>query len=264
MEAVAMSTTLNLVDHVLAMGRRYQDAGRTREAVRVLGRLASFREIPAATAEETQVRLAELQLKRRKFARARRHLTAALTYQPNSARLNHLMATATQADDRGDLDRAAEYFRRAIELEPENVPCLAQGGLLAVRLGHTEEGLALLRRAVERDADNADVVAMLVKGLRLAGQADEARAVLRAACFRNPHVRRFRRLWEEYQFQQARNRQDGQRRRRRLHEGEEAVLLPFVRVNREEHGTVRRDGPATVGRPHMARPARRIDQRHVQ
>jgi tetratricopeptide (TPR) repeat protein len=257
-----MTTTLNLFDQVLAMGRRYQEAGRTREALRLFGRLASFRELPAEAAEETQVRLAELQLKRRKFARARRHLAAALTHQPESARLNHLMATATQADDRGDLDRAADYFRRAIELDPERVPCLAEGGLLAVRLGHTEEGLALLRRAVEREPDNADVVAKLAKGLRLAGRADEARSVLRAACFRNPRSPRFRRLWEEYQFQQTRQAQQGQRRRGRA-AGDTPVLLPFVRRS----GAVtmpRRDGPATVGRPHLSRLARRVDQRHVQ
>ncbi len=260
-----MTATLNLFDQLLSMGRRYQDLGRTRDALRVLGRLAAFRDVPAPAAEETQVRLAELQLKRRKFARARRHLAAALSYQPDSARLHHLMATATQADDRGDLERAGDYFRRAVELEPENVPCLAEGGLLAVRLGQTEEGLALLRRAVERDPGNAEVVAKLVKGLRLAGRADDARAALRAALFRNPRSPRFRRLWDEYQFRQAKQRQEGERRRRlRVQGADEPVLLPFTPVRRDEPSGVRRDGPATVGRPHLPRPARRSDQRHVQ
>jgi Tfp pilus assembly protein PilF len=260
-----MTHTLNLFDHALAMGRRYQDAGRNRDALRVLGRLASFSELPAATAEETQVRLAELQLKRRKFARARRHLAVALTLSPDSARVQHLMATATQADDRGDLERADEYFRRAIELDPERVPCLAEGGLLAVRLGRTDEGLALLRRAVDRDPDNVDVVMKHVKGLRLAGKGDEARAALRAALFRNPRSPAFRRLWDEFLFQQARRRQDSQRRRRRLAAAaEEPVLLPFVRPRQGDPASPRLDGPATVGRPHLSRTVRRSDQRHVQ
>jgi tetratricopeptide (TPR) repeat protein len=176
------------------------------------------------------------------------------------------MANATQADDRGDLDRAGDYFRRALELEPERVPCLCEGGLLAVRLGQTEEGLALLRRAAEREPDNADVMAKLVKGLRLAGRGEEARAALRAALFRNPRSPRFRRLWDEYQFQHARRRQEGERRRRRLGaEADEApALLPFVRAGGDGPAGVRRDGPATVGRPHLPRPARRADQRHVQ
>jgi tetratricopeptide (TPR) repeat protein len=260
-----MKHTLNLFDHALAIGRRYHDTGRNRDALKILGRLASFRDLPAATAEETQVRLAELQLKRRKFARARRHLAIALTLQPASAKLHHLMATATQADDRGDLDRADEYFQRAIDLDPESVLCLAEGGLLAVRLGRTEEGLTLLRRAVELEPENADVVRKLVKGLRLAGQGEEARSVLRAAVFRNPSTSAFRQLRDEFLFQQAHHRQNSQRRRRRLRtESEGPVLLPFIRARSEDAASVRLDGPATVGRPHMTRSTRRVDQRHVQ
>jgi tetratricopeptide (TPR) repeat protein len=260
-----MNPTLNLVEHVLAMGRRYQDAGRDRDALRVFGRLASFRDVPAATAEETQVRLAELLLKHRKFARARRHLAAALTWQPDSARLNHLMATATQADDRGDLERADEYFERALALDPDNVPCLAEAGLLAVRLGKTEEGLALLRRAVDRDPDNPDVVTKLVKGLRLAGEGDEARRALRAALFRNPRSPDFRKLWDEFLFSRARQRQANPHRPRRSPRAlEKPILLSFVRARRQISASQRLDGPATVGRPHLSRPTRRVDQRNVQ
>jgi tetratricopeptide (TPR) repeat protein len=259
-----MTATLNLFDQLLAMGRRYQDVGRNADAVRVLDRLAAFRDVPAETAEEAQVRLAELQLQRRKFARARRHLAAALSYQPDCPRLHQLMATATQADDRGDLDRAYDYFRRAVVLDPEHVPCLAAAGLLAVRLGQTEEGLTLLRRALERDPDSVDVVSKLAKALRLAGRSEEARAVLRAAVFRNPRTPKFRRLWEEFQFQQTRRAQEGQRRRRKVRaDAEGPVLLPFV-VGRELPAGPRVDGPATVGRPHITRRAGRVDQRHVQ
>ena len=62
-----MSPTLNLVDHLLALGRRYQDLGQGRDALRIFTRLSSFRELPAEAAEEAQARLAELQLKRRKY-----------------------------------------------------------------------------------------------------------------------------------------------------------------------------------------------------
>lgn len=260
-----MTATLNLFDHLLTLGRRYQDQGRTRDALGVFGRLADFRELPAATAAETQERLAELQLKRRKYRRARRHLAAALTYRPDSARLLHLMATAVQSEDRGDLDRAGEYYGKALAQEPDHVPCLADGGLLAVRLGQTDEGLARLRRAIELEPDNADVVAKLVKGLRLAGLGDDARQVLRAALFRNPRVLRFRRLWDEFQFKDARQRQESARRRRRPRDDGAPVLLPFVGVGRDELASVRLDGPATVGRPHRPRKGSPTDpRRHVQ
>ena len=66
-----MSKTLKLIDRLLTMGRNFQALERHREALRLLGRLAAFRELPADVAEETQVRLAELWLRRRKHQRAR-------------------------------------------------------------------------------------------------------------------------------------------------------------------------------------------------
>src|SRR6266481_446831 len=63
----AMSTTLNLVDHLLSRGRHLQEIGREQDALHVLERLACFRQLPPKVAEETQVRLAELLLERGEF-----------------------------------------------------------------------------------------------------------------------------------------------------------------------------------------------------
>ena len=199
-----MTTTLNLVDHLLALGRNYQEVGRFTDAEDVLGRLAGFRELPADAAEETQARLAELHLRRRKYARARRCLAVALAHQPDSARYHLLMAAALQADDRGDLQRADEHYRRSLELDPQQVKCRSESGLLAVRLGRTEEGLTRLRQAVEAAPGDLEALRKLVKGLRLADRGDEARAAIRAGLFRNPRNLRFRRLWRDYQFKQLR------------------------------------------------------------
>jgi Tfp pilus assembly protein PilF len=261
----AMDGTLNLFDRLLALGRRHQEMGRHYHAMLLLTRLAGFRELPAAVAEETQVRLAEVHLKRRRFRRARRHLTVALRYQPDSARYHYLMAVAQQANDQGDLDRASEHYRRSLELDPNQVKCLGEYGLLLLRLGRMDEGLTMLRRAVELDADNPESLRRLVKGLRLAGQSDEARTVLRAALFRNPRQPRFRQLWNEFQLQQLR------RRARRAEGPRDAtavsgpVLLPFVRLERDPAALaekVRRE--AAIVAPPSPRPPRRSDQRNVQ
>jgi Tfp pilus assembly protein PilF len=256
-----MKATLNLVDHVLALGRRYQAMGRHRDAMGVLTRLCGFRELPAAAAEEAQVRLAEMHLKRRHFTKARRHLTAALRYQPDSARYHFLMATAHQADEHGDLPRAAGHFRRALRSEPDNVRCLADSGLLLIRLGREKAGLARLRRAAERAPDDPDTVGKLAKGLRLAGQGEEARQVLRAALFRNPRVPRFRKLWGDFQLESLRRRTAG--RSARPGAGAGPVLLPFVRVvagpaPAEVHATILRADEAA------ARQAPPADQSNAQ
>jgi tetratricopeptide (TPR) repeat protein len=268
-----MKPTLNLVDHLLALGRRYQDLGQGRDALRIFTRLSSFRELPAEAAEEAQVRLAELQLKRRKYGRARRHLAIALRFQPDSARYHFLLAGALRAGDRGNLEKAAEHYRRSLELDPDNVKCLVEYGLVAVRLGQSEEGLARLRQAVEHAPDNAEVVGKLAKGLRLAGRSDEARAALRAALFRNPRAPRFRKLWNEYQYQHLRREQDARRMDRagpHLYD-DEPVLLPFLGITKDTPATtdagsptiLRHDESAPAVGPHSHWPARRNKQRHV-
>ena len=135
-----MTNTLNFLDHLLSLGRKYQELGRLTDAEDVLGKLAGFRELPADAAEEAQARLAELHLRRRKYGRARRCLTAALANRPDSARYHLLMAAALQADDRGDLQRADVHYRRSLELDPQQVKCRSDSGLLAVRLGEPRKG----------------------------------------------------------------------------------------------------------------------------
>jgi tetratricopeptide (TPR) repeat protein len=255
----AMNATLNLVEHVLALGRRYQEVGRHRDAVRVFTRLSGFSELPAAAAEETQARLAEIHLKRRLFLKARRHLAAALRHSPGCARYHYLMATALQSDDRGDLERAAGHLLKALELDPQNIRCLADYGLLCVRRGHTAEGLDRLRQAAERAPDDAGVLGKVVKGLRLAGKSEEARRTLRTALFRNAKAPRFRKLWAEFQIDSLRRRAG--RAARKADDG--PVVLPFVRGTTtnppaEVHPTILRADQGRGGEPKPS------DERNVQ
>jgi Flp pilus assembly protein TadD len=262
-----MHVTINLFDFLLETGRRYHEAGRHRDALVVLTRLSGLREVPAEVAEEAQARLGELQLKRRRFVRARRHLTAALRHRPDEARYHYLMGLACQEEDRGNLERAAGHYRRSLELDATDTKCLVEFGLLAIRLGRSEEGLARLREAVARAPDDPSVTAKLVKGLRHLGKPDEARAEVRAALFRNPRDPRFRKLWNEYQYRELRRKQQaGRLDRDPAADADEPVLLPFVRPSAANTPApqVRQDGPATVAPPHPPRAPRRTDQRNVQ
>lgn len=266
-----MMPTLNLVDHALAMGRRYQEVGRHRDALKVFTRLCQFRYLPSGAAEEAQARLAEIHLKRRRFKHARRHLTAALRYQPDNARYHYLLASALQAEDGHDSERATEHYRRALELDPGHVKCLADYGLLLLRQGETEEGLARLRDAAERAPDDVEVLGKLVKGLRLAGRTDEARTVLQLALFRNARSVRFHKLWNEFRFQQARRRRDAESMQggETGTDGDRPVLLPFIRIVDESEATgerppiVRCDATNGVASPRAFRLPRRSDQRNV-
>lgn len=262
-----MMSNLNLVDRVLAMGRLYQEVGRHRDAVSVLTRLSRFRFLPADAAEETQARLAEIYLKRRKYKQARRHLTAALRHQPDNARYHYLLATTLQAEEGAEMERAAEHYRRALELDPGHVKCLADYGHLLLRLGQTEEGLSHLQDAAERAPEDVEVLGKLVKGLRLSGRTDEARAILQRAMFRNVRSPRFRKLWNEFRFQQARRQREAERLQHAeaQSDGEEPVLLPFVRIVKESATTS--DCPTIVRCEDAVRTlpvSRRSEHRNVQ
>lgn len=258
-----MTRILNLVDHLLADGQRKLSLGRTLEGVQVLTRLTALRDLPDAVAEIAQSRLAEVHLRNRRFRRARRHLTAALVANPDHADHHYLLARACQGDGKGDLLRAAEHYRRALEIEPDHLNALVHGGLLAVRSGQVRQGLTDLRRALELAPDDAKVLEKCLRGLKRAGKTEEARAMLRAALFRNPRRADIRKLWNNFQFQQLRRKQEEERLQREgaLPEKEGPHLLPFMRVTTgEEASAIARSGPATLPGPHRPRLAHRTSR----
>jgi tetratricopeptide (TPR) repeat protein len=266
-----MSRTLNLVDRLMAMGRRFQDLGRDHDARHIFGKVTHLAELPPPIAEETQARLAEITLKHHHYRKARRHLRAALNHTPDNARYHYLLASALDGDLKGDSQRAAEHYRRSLELDPAQPRCLGEYGLLALRLGRTEEGLDALRRAVELAPDDPEAVGNLVEGLRQEGQVDEARAVLRAARFRNPRDMRICKLWSDFEFHQLRQQQEAERHSGRNGWNQEGpALLPFVRPAPGDPplpGTrkvVRGDGAAAPAAPHLPGRLRRADRKRAQ
>jgi Flp pilus assembly protein TadD len=264
------STTLNLVDRLLALGRNYQHVHRNHEAVQAFGRLAGLRELPPAVAEEAQARLAELHIERKKLRKARRHLTAALLYRPDSARYHYLMATTLDTRREGDWPRAAEHYRKSLELDPNQPQCRCALGLTLLRMGQVAGALDALRQAAEQAPDDPAVLTKVIKGLRLADQSVEARRLLLAARFRNPRDGRFGRLYNDFMFRQLRKEQTAARLRRTdLTDTDGPVLLAFVRPEREtapveaEQKLIRLDQAAPPSAPHSpARPARRTDWKH--
>src|SRR5262249_36730857 len=125
-------------------------------------------------------------------------------------------------------ERSLNHFARAVELEPETPEYLSDFGLHAVRLGKTQAGLDALRKALALAPDDPAVLGKVAEGLRHEGQLDEARLLLRAAQFRHPRDHRFRKLWEDFQFQVVHAQQE-EHRRRALTIQEEPRILSFAR-----------------------------------
>jgi tetratricopeptide (TPR) repeat protein len=251
----AMSRMLGLVDSLLLSGRKQQQLGREGEALKIFKRLASFGDLPADVAEETQARLAEIHVGRGHYRKARRHLAAALAHQPQSSRYHALMAGALAADDRkGDRELALEHYRRALDLDGDDPDCLSEYGLLAVRMGEMTEGFVALRQAVELSPSSPELVSRLVNALCEEGREEEARQALRLAMFQNPRDARFQRLYRDWRFHQLRRQQQSEMRGLTVASGTSGPrILPFVRMmdqggEESKRGVsrkiVRRDPPA--------------------
>jgi tetratricopeptide (TPR) repeat protein len=262
-----MSTTLNLVEHLLSRGRNFQYLGRDHDAQQTLHRLSSLRDIPAEVHEETLCRLAEMLLRQGRYTKARRHLTALLVQCPDNARYQYMMATAYDLDERADPHRAAQHYRRSLELDPNQPRCHSELGLLALRLGQTEDGLQHLRRAVELAPHDPDAVRDLAEGLRLEGQDDAARDALRAGRFRNPRDPRFLKLWNDFHFRLLHETQQSREESTPAEGGLcRPHILPFLRPTREEHSdeaVVRLDAPTLPQPPHVAQTNRVSGKRHA-
>jgi tetratricopeptide (TPR) repeat protein len=261
---------LNLVDRLSAMGRNYRQVGRSQEALHIFSQLAQFRNLPAAVAEETQANLAEITLERKDYRQARRHLAAALCYQPENIAYHNMMASALDNDDDGDDQRAARHYRKSLQLDPHQPEQWSEYGLLLLRLGRTETGLKALRKAAAQAPADPEVLRKLITGLLQAEGPEEARQVLRAARFRNAGDRRFQDLWNDFQFQELHRRQQaGDFPDSRDAAGAALPILPFVcretarSTPTGEEPFLRHDAPATLPAPHPTQPAWLPDERHA-
>lgn len=260
-----MPDTLNLADRLLALGAHYRELGRAHDAQTVFARLLSHRTLPADVACQAQVALAEIQIARRRYKKARRHLAAALQAEAGSARLHYLMAVACREDDQGNLRRAAVYYGRALELDPDDHRCRGEYGLVLLHLGRTDEGLGHLAKAREDAPEDLDTLARHLLGLRRAGKLDEARALLRKARFRFPRQAKFEKLAADFQFQILRQEQEFARlQSEQLTDGDGPVLLPFVRHAAHDGpprpALFRRAGIRKLRRPEAGGPGVKADE----
>jgi tetratricopeptide (TPR) repeat protein len=247
---------INLFDHLFSRGRRLQQLGRNAEATEAFKQLADLPAAPPPLIEQTQAQLGELCVNRRRFTQARKHLTAASRLSPQRARYHYLLALALRADRNANPDQAVQQYLQAISLAPRNARYRSDAGIYLVKLGRSEQGLALLREAVELRPDRAGLVGRLAQGLELACRMEEARDLLRTAFFRNPRSPRFRRLWENFQFHEIRR---GQERKKMDQMAKEPlpVILPFVRVESpalngdKRKKLLRNDEPAQLPAPRL-------------
>jgi TolB-like protein/Tfp pilus assembly protein PilF len=119
------------------------------------------------------------------FQRARDAVKRALSLDPDLVE-GHAMMGWIQMTHDWDWHGAEASLGRALELEPRNALVLRWAGVLAGRLGRSEEAIGLYRRALEQDPLCAAAYLNLGIMLHAAGRLTEAEEALRMAVELNP------------------------------------------------------------------------------
>jgi Flp pilus assembly protein TadD len=157
------------------VAKRYELAVRARDAA-----AAGFREQLADGSVDQIVALAAAEERLEQFQAALPLLDKALAARPASSELQFRKATALERT--GKFDEAAALFEALIAAEPDHAQALNYLGYMRIERGtDVEQGLALVRRALDIDANNGAYVDSLGWGLFRLGRYVEASAVLERA-----------------------------------------------------------------------------------
>jgi tetratricopeptide (TPR) repeat protein len=135
-----------------------------------------------------QIALAHMYLLR--FPEATAELEALAPTLPDSSRVKFLLAGCYEVQ--GDLKKAADTYRSAIQLAPHEPGAYrALGSLLEKQgAGQLEEAVRLLRKAAALDPSDGDTRVVLARCLAKQGQFEEAAALLEDAVRTHPSSRR--------------------------------------------------------------------------
>jgi tetratricopeptide (TPR) repeat protein len=88
--------------------------------------------------------------------------------------------------EEGDLERAREAFRRALEVRPDDAAALVDLGHLCLAAGDTDEALERFGQALEREPGNVDALRALAEVNRRQGRLDDALAAGRSLAEARP------------------------------------------------------------------------------
>ncbi len=220
-----MEPSINLLDRLMAQSQRLLEMGRRVDARRRLDKLLAIPDAPPALRVEAHRLLADIHLDNQSYRKARRHLLAALGLCPESAETHYQLAVVLDLEPDMSPKRAYKYFRKALELQPDQAHYWSVYGQICLRLG---------KAAFEAFIAAADLAPMeistideITDGLIFLGREEDARSVLTAARFRLGHSTELEQLWNRFRFLQLHRNQQATRRRQAIADGE-AIILPFV------------------------------------
>jgi len=261
-----MNAAINLIDHLMSQSRRLVYMGRRVEARRRLDKVLAFPEVSANLRVEAHRLLAEIHLDSQCYRKARRHLLAALGLDPESAEIHFQLATVLDLEPDMPPKRAAKYFRKALELKPDEARYWSGFGQICLRLGREKAAYGAFVAAADLAPMDTAIIDEIADGMCFLGREEDARAVLMAARFRLGHSTELEQLWNRFRFLQLQRTQQAEHRREALANGE-AVVLAFVPAKATGEPVVNESG-SILRHDRLSRPAphtqRKSDPKRVQ
>ena len=247
-----MSRTLNLLDQLLLRARTLQTMGRLQRSVSVLRQISRWPNLPMEREVEVQRLLGETCFQLRKYKHARKHLRQVIRLQPDDAEALLRLARAIDHDPMIDARQASRYYRRALELRPDDPKVLRECGQYFIQMDRCRKGLKLLYRAMELAPHDFDNVKAYVDGLEEMQMYADAKQTLRLVRFRHQNNSRFEQIWGDLQYRQVRSQQRSESAGRIEH----TETVPFLRLHTGQPAkrirVVRRDLGSEAG-PHFPR-----------
>jgi tetratricopeptide (TPR) repeat protein len=92
----------------------------------------------------------------------------------SGVRSEHVLDEARASLEEGDLERAREGFRRALELRPDDVSALVDLGHLELAAGRKDDAVGYFEQALGRDPANAEALLALTDIRRRESRFDDA------------------------------------------------------------------------------------------
>jgi tetratricopeptide (TPR) repeat protein len=169
--------------------------------------------------------LGEIEFSAGCYRTARTHFAAVIRLRALDAETCLRYGDAVDADPDADPRRGWAARRRATRIDSFDSRCWTALGRSGLRIGDRRRALLAFRRAARLRPERIETLTELVEGFIALGRIREARAVVNAARFRQPHDAAIAGLWARFRFDCAHREQQGGRDESRVIH---AAILPFI------------------------------------
>jgi Flp pilus assembly protein TadD len=194
---------LTLFEAGIAAARAQAKAGRVAVARRTLLAVLAQPELEPKQQVLAHREAAKLAVAGEQYRRARRHLRAARVLAPHDAEIHYELGRVFEDDPYGCDRRAAQRYRKAVQLNINEPKYQAALGRAMIRNRETRSGIKMLRRAANAAPTDIEVLELVTEGLRDAGRSDLAFELLSKARFLAPADSGISHLWIRSKFDRA-------------------------------------------------------------